>query len=120
MPIGHTKVPVAVSQSIPAGTRVAKGTPVDLVLAAVADIPFPIFDHFHADLAAKTVADLLPIATDATISPLLDKDEATLTAQEKTTIASALAAQNVHVVDTDPARNLSTALQSLRDTRAFA
>jgi hypothetical protein len=99
---------------------VARGTPVDLVLATVADIPFQLFDQFHADLATKTVADLLPLATHPAISPLLDKDEATLTADQKAVITNALAAQNVHIVETDATRNFSTALQSLRDVQAFA
>jgi hypothetical protein len=120
VPISHTKVPVAVSQSIPAGTRVAKGTPVDVVFAAVTDIPYNVFDHFHPDLANRTVADLLPFVTNPAISPLLDKDEAVLTAADRAALTAALAAQNVGVVESDTTRNLSAALQSLRDTRAFA
>jgi hypothetical protein len=120
VPILHTKVPVAVSQSIPAGTQVAKGTPVDIVFAAVTDIPYSIFDHFHPDLANRTVADLLPLVTNPKISPLLDKDEATLTGTDKETLLGALAAQNIGVVESDTARNLSAALKSLRDTQAFA
>src|SRR5712692_10150077 len=51
VPLVRTQVPVAVSQSIPAGTRVAKGTPIDLVLMPVTQIPFTVFTQFHADLA---------------------------------------------------------------------
>jgi len=91
-----------------------------VVFAAVTDIPYSIFDHFHPDLANRTVADLLPLVTNPAISPLLDKDEATLTTADKAALTTALAAQNIGVVESDPTRNLSAALKSLRDTQAFA
>lgn len=119
VPLVRTQVPVTVSQSIPAGTRVARGTPVDLVLTTVSNIPFHIFDNIHADLANKTVADLLPVVADARIAPLLDQDPATLNADQKGIITTALKASGVNVVETDPSRNFNLAFQSLQNARVF-
>src|SRR5436305_4518856 len=119
VPIVRTRVPVAVSQSIPARTRVAKGTPVDLVFATDSAIPFPVFDVFHPDLATKTVADLLPVAADPAISPLLDKDPATLSTDQKGIITTALATKGVTVVESDTSRNFAVAFQSLKNVQVF-
>jgi len=119
VPILRTRVPVAVSQSIPARTRVAKGTPVDLVFATASDIPFPVFDVFHPDLATKTVADLLPVAADPAIALLLDKDPATLNADQKGIITTALATKGVTVVESDTSRNFNVAFQSLKNVQVF-
>ncbi|HEX4964773.1 MAG TPA: hypothetical protein VF173_28430 [Thermoanaerobaculia bacterium] len=119
VPLVRTQVPVAVSQSIPAGTRVAKGTPVDLVLMPVTQIPFTVFTQFHPDLATKNVSDLLPVVADPQVAPLLDLDPATLTAAQKTVITTALTAKGVNVVETDTSRNFASAFQSLQSVRVF-
>src|SRR5260370_9603333 len=49
-------VQVAVSQSIPAGRLVPKGTPVDIVLVPMSNIHFGLFDQTHADLAIRITA----------------------------------------------------------------
>lgn len=51
--------PRVVSQSVPAGTKVATGTAVDLVLVSAQLVPFNIFGKFHVDLAEKNLADLI-------------------------------------------------------------
>jgi hypothetical protein len=119
VPIVRSHVPVAVSQSIPSGTRVAKGTPIDLVLTAVTDLPWQVFDQFHADLTGKTVAYVLPIVADPAVAPLLDKTPATLSVEEKATVTRALAVKGINVVETDVNRNFAVAFQSLRSARAF-
>jgi hypothetical protein len=119
VPLVRTQVPVAVSQSIPAGTRVAKGTPIDLVLMPVTQIPFTVFTHFHADLATKNVSDLLPVVADPHVAPLLDRDPSTLSSDQQTVIKTALTAQGVNVVDTDTSRNFAAAFQSLQSVRVF-
>ena len=50
-PIDRIKVPRVVSQSIPPGTRIPKGTPVDLVMVPVSDIDFGLFETVHEDRA---------------------------------------------------------------------
>jgi hypothetical protein len=119
VPLVRTQVPVAVSQSIPAGTRVAKGTPVDLVLMPVTQIPFTVFTQFHPDLQTKNVSDLLPVVADPQVAPLLDLDPSALTSTQKTVITTALTAKGVNVVETDTSRNFAAAFQSLQSVRVF-
>src|SRR5262249_24295047 len=52
------------SQAIPSGTKVAKGTVVDLVLAPRSKTPFNIFQNFHADLAGKNLDSIDGLFTD--------------------------------------------------------
>ena len=48
-------LPRVVSQSVPAGTKVTRGTVVDLVLVPGDSVPFDIFEGVHADFKGKTV-----------------------------------------------------------------
>src|SRR6266436_10302063 len=97
-------VPVAVSQSIPAGTLVPKGTPVDIVLVPMSNIHFGLFDQTHADLAVHPVTDVLPIIQDAAVAPALAKSSAAdLTPAEKQLITQKLSSIHVAIDDTNPA-----------------
>lgn len=119
-PIARLQVPRAVSQSIPAGTHVAKGTPVDIVFVPASDIDLSIFAGVHADFASKNVAQVLPIVQDATVLPILQKASfASLTEADKTSLSTALNANNIGVVPTDPTRTLEVAFNTLQSARAF-
>jgi hypothetical protein len=48
-------LPRVVSQGVPAGTKVTKGTVVDLVLVPRSGVPFDIFDRVHSDFMGKNV-----------------------------------------------------------------
>jgi hypothetical protein len=113
-------IPVAVSQSIPAGTLVPKGTPVDIVLVPMSNINFGLFDQTHADLAAHAVTDVLPIIQDPAVAAALAKgSSADLTATEKQTITDKLKTINVTVDDTNPAKTFDLAFNSLKGAQAF-
>jgi hypothetical protein len=113
-------VPVAVSQSIPAGRLVPKGTPVDIVLVPMSNIHFGLFDQTHADLATHAVTDVLPIIQDATVAPALGKASAAdLTPAEKQTITDKLRSINVAIDDTNPAKTFELAFNSLKGAQAF-
>jgi hypothetical protein len=113
-------VPVAVSQSIPGGTLVPKGTPVDIVLVPMSNINFGLFDQTHADLAAHAVTDVLPILQDPTVSAALSKASAAdLTAAEKQAITDKLRTINVAIDDTNPAKTFELAFNSLKGAQAF-
>jgi len=53
--ISPKDLPRIVSQSVPAGTKVTKGTVVDLVLVPRSSVPFDIFEGVHSDLKGKNV-----------------------------------------------------------------
>jgi hypothetical protein len=119
-PIKRIAVPRAVSQSVPPGTRVAKGTPVDLVFVSVFDLDMSVFSDVHADFRTRNVAEVLPIVEDAAVRPILEKatfDQ--LTDVDKATLTARLGANNIGVVDTDPTRSLQVAFNTLQSARAF-
>jgi hypothetical protein len=126
--LAHTSVlprirlPVAVSQSIPAGTMVAKGTPVDIVLVPASDIDFGLLQQVHGDLAALPITAALPLVNDPQISPLLARASAAdLSADEKAIVTNKLKSTlNVTVDDTNPAKTFELAFDSLKSAQAFA
>jgi hypothetical protein len=120
VPITRIKVPRVVSQSIPPGTRIPKGTPVDLVLVPVTDIDFSLFETVHDDLRLKAVDSLLPVLGDPEVEAILKKDKPEdLTETEKTTLRNKLTPLGVTVDDASPGKTLSLAFQSLQSAKAF-
>jgi hypothetical protein len=120
VPITRIKVPRVVSQSIPAGTRIPKGTPVDLVLVPVSDIDFSLLTTVHDDLKAKSIESVLPLLSDPAVEPILKKDSvANLTDAEKATLTSKLAPIGVTVDNTVAGKSLDLAFQSLQSAKAF-
>jgi hypothetical protein len=119
-PLKRIAVPRAVSQSVPPGTRVAKGTPVDLVFIPVADLDMSLFTDVHADFKTRNIAQVLPIVEDAAVRPILEKatfDQ--LTEADRATLTARLGANNIGVVETDPTRTLQVAFNTLQSARAF-
>ena len=120
VPITRIKVPRVVSQSIPAGTRIPKGTPVDLVLVPVSDIDFSLLTTVHDDLKTKTIESMLPLLSDPAVDPILKKGSVdNLTDAEKATLTSKLAPLGVTVDNTVSGKSLSLAFQSLQSAKAF-
>lgn len=119
-PITRVSVPRAVSQSIPAGTRVPKGTPVDLVLVPVSDIDFSLFDQVHDDFKTKSIQTILPLLSDPEVQPILQKSRPEdLTADERNKIQLKLAPLGIAVEDSDPKKSFNVAFQSLQSAKAF-
>lgn len=120
VPLGRVLVPRVVSQSVPPGTRVARGTPVDLVFVPVRDIDFSLFDRAHTDLRARTVESVLPLLADATVAAALQKrSTADLSAEEKSALSGTLNQAGIAIDDADPDRSLDLAFESLQSARAF-
>jgi hypothetical protein len=124
--ISHTSVlprlrlPVTLSQSIPAGTMVAKGTPIDIVLVPASDLNFGLLDQVHQDMINLPITAALPLIGDPQVAPLLDKDPAELNADQKQIISQKLAALNVQVDDSNPAKTFALAFNALKSAEAFA
>jgi hypothetical protein len=120
VPLGRVFLSRVVSQSVPPGTHVSKGTPVDLVFVPVRDIDFSLFDRAHTDLRARTVESVLPLLNDATVaSALAKRSTADLSAEEKTALSGTLTQAGIAIDDTDPERSLDIAFESLQSARAF-
>lgn len=120
VPITRVKVPRVVSQSIPAGTRIPKGTPVDLVLVPVSDIDFSLFDTVHDDFKVKAVDSILPLLSDPDVEAILKKEKPEdLTDAERATLTTKLAPLGVQVDDAVSGKGLNLAFQSLQSAKAF-
>jgi hypothetical protein len=125
--ISHTSVlprlrlPVTLSQSIPAGTMVAKGTPIDIVLVPASDLTFGLLDQVHQQMINLAITDALPLISDPQVAPLLDKDAADLNADQKQLISQKLASTfDISIDDSNPGTTFALAFNALKSAQAFA
>jgi hypothetical protein len=114
-------IPVAVSQSIPAGTMVAKGTPVDIVFVPMSNINFGLLNATHDDFKNLAVTDpkVQSILADAQVTTILGKAEADVTADDKKALSDKLRTININVDDSAPGKTFGLAFESLKSARAF-
>jgi hypothetical protein len=114
-------IPVAVSQSIPAGTMVAKGTPIDIVFVPMSNINFGLLDIAHDDLKALAVTDpkVQSILADTQVTGILAKAEADVTADEKKVLSDKLKTININVDDSISGKSFNLAFESLKSAQAF-
>lgn len=115
-------LPRVISQSIPAGTKITKGTVVDLVLVPKSSIPFAMFEEVHADLATRTVDAL----TDSLLENsrarqiLLDHENPTdIPAVDKEFLTAELVRNGVRVDEADTTRTFNKAFAGARGALAF-
>lgn len=97
----QTKV---VTQSIIAGTAVARGTAIDISLANTRNLPVAVLPGVHAAFTDLTMAQLNDQwADNATVRDIVKRRTSAqdLTATERTTLTSALQAGNVTIDDTN-------------------
>jgi hypothetical protein len=119
VPLGE--LPRVVSQSVPAGTKVAAGAVVDLVLAPRARIPFAVFDEVHADLVTKQLDAIDGLYANATVKKaLLTYASAGEVPQaERAVLTQQFASVGVTVDDQDPTRSFERAVASARGGLTF-
>jgi hypothetical protein len=116
------QVTVVLKQSIKPGTRVPKGTAVELTLAPPSDIPGNIVTGGHKGLAGATMGQMQQLyfedrALEQAISAhakISDMDPG-----EKQVLSDALEANGVPIVAGDPTQDLEAALTMLRAVYAF-
>jgi hypothetical protein len=113
-----------VTQSIPAGTRVARGASVDLLMAEPRLIPVQVLDRPHIGIVEfnYTVEEVLnTYLTDAEIrTAVLDADSATTLAPAmQTRLRNLFAERNSPIDDGDPQRDLGAAFRTLKSAAAF-
>jgi hypothetical protein len=122
--IARYALPRVLSQSVPANTRVAVGTTIDLVLVPVSDINLGLLSGMNQDLATSTLAvgDLLKVVNQGPVQAILQKttDPATLSEADKATISNAYTAGTGFAInDADPSRNFAVTFNSLQSVRSF-
>jgi hypothetical protein len=113
-----------VTQTVPPGTRVARGTTVDIVLADPGIIPINILDRTHQTLVERnfTVQGIVdnflvnPVIRDAVLDAgTVDQ----IPGPTQTLIRNAFNAQSAPIVDGDPVRDISAAFRTLKAAAAF-
>lgn len=115
--------PRVLSQSIAAGTRVPRGTTVDLVLVSRAVVPAGTFEGVHADLSERTLEQLALtfLADDAVrrdIAAAASFEE--LPAATRARIDEIAADEGIVIDEGDPARRHEALHETLRIAGTFA
>jgi hypothetical protein len=110
-----------VTQSIPVGTHVARGTAVDLVLAPKQSVPLGIFEAVHVDLRERTIDFLDDVLDDPTVRELTLGFDAPdkMTAAQKKVITDRMEQKNVRVDESNAERSFGAMFEGLRAAAAY-
>src|SRR5262249_26398590 len=122
LPVANPRTtPRVVTQSIAAGTQVAKGTVVNLVLAPKQTIPWTIFENAHADLAGKTVDFLDDVVDDPNVGQVVLKYDTAgdVPTADRKVLTDAFTRKGLPVNDADPTRSFGAAFDSARAAAAY-
>jgi hypothetical protein len=125
IPLDRASLLRVISQSVPANTRVAKGTAIDIVLVKTSDIRLDLIDNIHDDLKNKMVSDVLAVpaiqsALDAAKGVLDAHPDATgLTDADKKTITDAAKGAGMTVDEGNTGKTFAKAFASLQTLRTF-
>lgn len=117
-PVVRTKV---VSQSIVAGTAVARGTAIDIVITRTDDLPLTIIPGIHEAFTNLTVGALFgQFEQNAVVRDIVKRrtDPSQLTATEQTQLATALEGNGVQI-GTDTSNDLTSAFTALQAAFTF-
>jgi len=117
-PVVRTKV---VSQSIVAGTAVARGTAIDIVITRTDDLPLTIVPGIHEAFTDLTVGALFgQFEQNAVVRDIVKRrnDVGQLTATEQTQLATALNASGIEI-GTDTTNDLTSAFTGLQAAFTF-
>jgi beta-lactam-binding protein with PASTA domain len=120
--VNPKQTPRVLSQSIASGTKVARGTVVDLVLARPADIPFDIFDGVHKDLKNRPIAAITDtMLEDPKVRETVLKYEkaADIPAAEKEVLRAEFGKAQINIDEAQADATFDSAFQAVRGASAF-
>lgn len=115
-------MPRIVSQSVPAGTKVTRGTVVDLVLVPRSGVPFDIFDGVHSDFKGKNVEFMTEgMLADAKTRQifLTYEDPDDIPAADKTLLQGQFTDNGITFDETLENKNFKSAYNTARGALAF-
>ena len=119
-PVDRRTTPRLVQQSIPAGTFVARGTPVDLVFVPPADINVGILDGIHVGMRDRSVSHLLGLLDDDALKAVVNKGDARqLTDADRTLLKNTFEREGIEIDDGDAGKSTDMAYKTLLDIQAF-
>lgn len=111
-----------VSQSVPPGTTVPKGTAVDIVLAEPRRLPIGIIADFHRGLEERTVGQVFDtfVRDNVALRSVIARNETpdTLSAADQAVITKAFADANVPITN-QPGETLASAFQTVQAAYTF-
>jgi hypothetical protein len=116
------QAPRVVSQSIPPGTKVARGAGVDISLAPRSTIPIDVIVGFHPDFRGKNVGGVVEVilANRQVSDAVLDFDNAAdVPAATRAVIEQTLTTNQVGINNDDPTRSFEAAFLTLKGVAAF-
>lgn len=117
-PIVRAKV---VSQSIVAGTAVARGTAIDIVITRTDDLPINVVPGIHQAFIDSTVSTVFNrFEGNAAVRDIIRRrtDAGQLTADEQTQLTTALTADGIQI-GTESSNNLTSAFTALQAAFTF-
>ncbi len=119
-PIVAYNTPRVVQQSVAPGTRVAKGSTVDLALVAPQHIRLNLLENSHTSFQNMTVLTATPIVQSA--KAILDRraTAADMTTEERSQLQGILAQNNIPVDDQNPATSMDAAFRTLQGAKAYS
>jgi len=122
VPLEPENSPRVVRQSVRPGTRVPKGTAIDLVLAPPKDLNIGIIAEAHQDLTARPMTAVTAVVNNPAVLAILDKydDSAKITDADKAALTQAAAPLDISV-ENDPQskRSAGALFNALKGARAF-
>jgi hypothetical protein len=112
--------PRVVQQSVKPGTRVAKGTVVDLVLVPPNNIELGLVDRAHTAFLHRTVDQVAPLVEQA--RPILDRKAtaAELSDAERQQLYQLFSSAEIEVNDEEPTLSLDAAYRVLQGAKAYS
>jgi hypothetical protein len=116
------QAPRVVSQSVPAGTKIAKGASIDISLAPRTTIPIDVITGFHPGFAGTNIGGIVDtILSNRQVSDaVLDFDTAAEVPEAtRAAIRTTLQGSNIGIDDADPARSFDAAVRTLKGAAAF-
>jgi hypothetical protein len=120
-PFPRLNIPRVLSQSVGAGTFVAKGTQVDLVLLLPQDINVGLLQNTHVDLANRPITQLLPLTVDPAVAPILANNDTpdTLSETDKATLQQKAGTLQVGIDENTPGKTTGNLFTALKGAVAF-
>lgn len=121
-PIVATQVPRVLSQSVPTGTRVLKGTAVDLVLVPPYDVELGVIKDAHADMVHYTVPQVQPVLEHPSVAPIVEQfaKSSDLNADQRQMVTNVMTEYlGVTIDDGIQGKSFDAAYRMLRGAKAY-